>query len=62
MVTTNDECLALCDSDLYFTLHINGSKIKSPIQQGEISRCVPCGEENLVNCQNLTNCISDYFW
>ena len=62
MVTTNDECLALCDSDLYFTLHINGSKIKSPIQQGEISRCVPCEEENLVNCQNLTNCISDYFW
>ena len=55
-------CLAICDPQLYFTLHLNGSKVFSPIEQGQILRCEPCGEEHLASCANMTVCQAGYFW
>jgi hypothetical protein len=62
MVPSYDACVALCDPGLYFTLHVNGSKVSTPVPQIQILRCVPCGEEHLANCSNLTTCVDDYYW
>lgn len=63
MVSMLSECLGICDERQYFTLlKLNGSRVFSPVAQGDIWRCEPCGEEHLANCSNLTECVGGYFW